>query len=135
EEVFGAGPFPMNAAADVFDAGAAECESGGSGYAFAAQEEGRTSIPYRDALEIVMIGTHEVEQDSVAATVEHNLAVAGGDNRDRLICCSVGEKVVRAIESSRQTRLFWRAIPIEMRIVLVDAGMDQNGVSRPYARR
>ncbi len=134
-EILGAGPLVLHDAPDLLRAGSNQREAAGASDVLPAQQERDARVPNRDALEVVVVRGHQVEDVVVAVAVEDHLAVARALDHDRLVGRAARGEVIRAIE--------WRAIGSRVRIeprivearVLVDTGVHENRVARLHARR
>ena len=87
--------------------------------------------------EVVVVGGLDVEQIEVVAAVEDHLAVAGRLDHDRFLRRALRREVVGPFE--RRRRVDRRLVAVELVVIRVGAGVDQDRVARldarPSARR
>src|SRR5262249_42912790 len=91
---------------------------------FDADEKRNIGVSKRDALEVVVVGCHHVEEGLTARTVEDHLTVTGGFYHDRLVRRSALGQVVSAVEkiSHGQITRPRRSVHVMKTIADVEAG-------------
>ena len=102
---------------------------------FDAEQERDIRIPNRDAFEIIVVPTHQVEKILAAVAIEDHFAIARALDDDRFFGRAAGGEVVGAVERSAVGGDGAVEAAIDEAIVLVDAGVDENDVARLHARR
>ena len=127
---FELGPVFLHHAADVLEAGMGQAESAGADDVLDAQQEGDVGVPHRDAVEVVVIRRHQIEEVVGTVSVEDHLAVTRGLDDDGLLGRAALGEVVRPVERRAVGRHGRIEPAIDESLILVDAGVDENRVSR-----
>lgn len=122
-EIGGAGVFGPDAETDVFEAAVFDGEVGGAGEFLFAGKDGDVGVAEGEAVEDVVGGADDVEQDVVAGAVEDDLAVAGGLDGDGLVGGGFKGEVEGAIEGGGE------GIDVVEALGAIEAGVDEDGIA------
>src|ERR1700729_4322263 len=117
----------VDADADVFKAAMFYGKAAGAGNKLHARLDCDIGIAKGNPLEVVVVGSLQVEQSEVAKTVKDHFAIAGGFDHDRFFGCAIAKEVVSTFYGPGRAV---PAVPVVQR--LVDAGMHQDDVARFY---
>src|SRR4051794_32431602 len=135
------GKIGENSQADVFKPAVFYSQTLRSGDELRAGPDRDVGIPERDTLKVVIIGGLGVEQIEIAVTVEDHFAIARTPDYDRFVRGAAGSQVVSALigrgcingEIRKRCRVVHNA-SVELRVVFVEARVNQNDISGLYAR-
>ena len=108
---------------DVLEAAVPDREPGSPGDILESSEYGYVRVAEREAVEDVMGRGGDIEEPVVAGSVEHDIAIAGGANRDRSLWRRLDGEPVRAVERRHHR------IDVVQPVVPVKAGVHQDGVA------
>ena len=114
---------------DVLETGVLDREPPGPRDGLLAGPDGELGVAERDALEVGVVGRHDVEQGEVAVAVEDDLAVARRLDGDRPLGGAVGRQVVRALEGIGTV-----GAPVLQVVVAIEAGVHEQGVAGAHPR-
>ena len=121
-----------DAHADVLEPAALHRQSLGAGDELRARPDRDLRVPEGDPLEVVVVGGLDVEQVEVVAAVDDHLAVARRFDHDRFLRRALARQVVRPLE--RRGRVDGRLVAVELVVVGVSPGVDEDGVAGLHAR-
>ncbi len=129
-EILGAGPFVLHHPSDILGARMDQGEAAGTGNVFPAQQEGDRRVAHRDAVEVIVVRGHQVEEIEIAVAVEDHLAVARRFDHDRLVGRTAGGEEIGPVER----RAIGGRVGVEAGIVsarvFIETGMHQDGIAR-----
>src|ERR1700691_4422900 len=106
-------------------------EPAGTGNVFDTDQERNIGVSKRDALEIVVIRGHQIEECLTPGTIENHFTVACRFDDDRLFRRSALRQVVSAVKESSQREITWtgRSVHVMEPIADIEAGVDQDHVA------
>ena len=113
-----------DADADVLETGVLDREPLRPRDELLAGPDGELGVAKRDALEIGVVGRHDVEEGEVAVAVEDDLAVTRRLDGNRPLGRTVGRQVVRALEGKGAV-----GSAVLQVVVAVEAGVHEEGVA------
>ena len=129
------GPVVAHHPADIAGAAVDQGEAVGADDILDAQHEGDIGVLHRDAVDIRVVGSFQIEQRVIVGAVEHHLAVARRLDDDGLVGCAAGGQVIGAVKRSTIALDALVEAAIDKAAVFIRAGMDQDGIARLHPRR
>ena len=127
----------MDADADVLEARVFDGQAAGPGDVLAPRQDGGAGIAEGNALEILIIRAHDIEQHLVVIAVEDDPAVAGRLDGNGFVRRAALRQVIGAVPGGAATFLVVGVhfVAVVETVVFIGPGVDQDGVARLHARQ
>ena len=103
-EVLGSRPLVLHAAADILQPGMFQSEAARPDDVLQPNKKRHIGVSNRDALEVVVVRRHQVEEILAAVAIEDHFAIAGRFDDDRLSGRAALGQIVSAVERRSQRR-------------------------------